>query len=288
MESRKESVKICIVPVSMSSLGFSCLGFLTGRKTEDIFFFGIWVIWGCKKKVGAGLRHVKSTRPLSFCYFSWSPTWSTHATCPSTPLRTSLACMTMLTSPRTRKKPSCSSTIFCSLRSVNCDFLVRSCVFLAVLKQEKDPGCPSNIPMCLLKRFAWPVVVCWDFLVRSCVFLTLSLKQEEDERLFQQPSLCAFWHLLLGCCGLLGLPCQKLCFLSCPWTGGRWRLSQQHPHVPFKTFCHLLLAHCGFVMLLYFRDSCCKINPYMKTLNPLRNKSVFVSDVFKTLLFCFS
>ena len=41
MESRKESMKICIVPVSMSSLGFSCLGFLTGRKTEDIFFFWI-------------------------------------------------------------------------------------------------------------------------------------------------------------------------------------------------------------------------------------------------------
>ena len=144
---------------------------------------------------------MKSTQPLSFCNFSWSPTWSTHATCPSTPLRTSLACMTMLTSPRTRKKPSCSSTTFCSLRSVNCDFLIRSCVFLAVLKQEKDAGCPSNIPMCLLTLFAWPAVVCWDFLVRSCVFLTLTLKQEEDGDCPSNIPMCLLtlfaWHVVV-------------------------------------------------------------------------------------------
>ena len=164
--------------------------------------------------------------PCLFVIFSWSPTWSTHATCPSTPLRTSLACMTMLTSPRTRKKPSCSSTIFCSLRSVNCDFPVRSCVFLAILKPEEYGGCSSNIPVCLLKPFAWPAVVCWDFLVRSCVFLTLTLKQEEYGDCPSNIPMCLLkpfawpvvvcWDFLVRSCVFLTLTLKQEEYGDCP------------------------------------------------------------------------
>ena len=50
----------------------------------------------------------------------------------------------------------------CCLAAVVCwDFLVRSCVFLAVLEQEEGGDCPSNIPMCLSKpvaTFGLPIV----------------------------------------------------------------------------------------------------------------------------------
>ena len=125
--------------------------------------------------------------------------------------------------------------------------------------------------MCLLKPFAWLVVVCWDFLVRSCVFLTLTLKQEEDERLFQQHPRVLFDTCCLAavvCCDFLVRSCVFLAVLEqeeggdCPSNIPMCLLK------PVATFCLAIVALCAAV----FQGLLLQNKPLREDIKPIKKQ----------------